>query len=532
MFNFLWKTKALSRRSRLVTMGKRHCPTRYRPTLEVLEERTLLSSIPAIAGPGLNYDPYLPAPAPVLGGGWNSDEVNSGLPTISIDSPYVYNLTAPAKFSITDDYVPGDVYHVFDMGNPILVTTFNGAQTPFAAGGNPAGNAAWSNSSYSHGSVLLGVGAHSLTIEDDGSGAGNNYPAGFWDRLDPAAPVQTQFQNTDILHKLLYAGQQLDVYVSVTNGLETEVQGQEAFYLSTNQNASVQGDTQLAVNGSVSVDLQSGQSLNLPQTPTMLNVVVPNDIQPGTYYLKATFAGNDDPSNNAIAVSPALTTCVDKNGNVSVFTYPNTAQVFDDAVSDVKEGTPDFTAPKTIADVQAFVQGQEGLGGFKAGKYFVYPDNGVPAIGWGSDLADKNGNADLTFKPIIQAYLTNNPTLPFTIGDFLHLNSGAYVDRTTALALFKAGFNRASQDVSRMYGTLNLTFSQQAALIDLDYNVGSSGLAMFGSMNQDLSMNTPFGFACAGLELVNSQRTTMISESRVDQDFFLLTNAPGVAALL
>jgi hypothetical protein len=197
VLTFLWKTNALSRRSRLVTIGKRHCPTRYRPTLEVLEERTLLSSIPAIAGPGINYDPYLPAPAPVLSGGWNSDEVNKGLPTGSVDSPYVYTLTAPATFSITDDFIPGDVYHVFDMGKPILVTTFSGAQTPFAPTGNPfdpAGNAAWSSASYSHGSVLLSVGLHSLTIEDDGSGAGNIYPAGFWDRLDPV-PVHIKLDN-------------------------------------------------------------------------------------------------------------------------------------------------------------------------------------------------------------------------------------------------------------------------------------------------------------------------------------------------
>jgi hypothetical protein len=126
----------------------------------------------------INFDPLLPAPAPILDAGWQYDEI-TGVGTPSSDSPYVYNLAAPAVFTITDDYVVGDVFTVSDFGTTILVTTYLGAMPPF--GGDPSG---WLSASYTKGSVLLAAGSHSLVVVGDGAGG---VPAGFSTRLDSSA---------------------------------------------------------------------------------------------------------------------------------------------------------------------------------------------------------------------------------------------------------------------------------------------------------------------------------------------------------
>jgi len=134
----------------------------------------------------LNYDPALPDPAPVLNAGWNPDEMDNAANNPTNYSPYVYSLTSPAYFSITDDFNVGDTWSVYDNGNPtpILVTTFGNVRTAFGdTPGYPGADLAWTNASgaYSTGQVLLGAGPHSLVVTGDGAGG---VPAGVWDRLD------------------------------------------------------------------------------------------------------------------------------------------------------------------------------------------------------------------------------------------------------------------------------------------------------------------------------------------------------------
>ncbi len=361
-----------------------------------------------------------------------------------------------------------------------------------------------------------------------GNGSISDQESYHWTFTPSGGSVSTEFQNTNVLHKLLYAGQQLATNVSVTNKGGTEANGSEAFYLSKNTSSSVDGDRSLTVNGNVSLDLQGGQSMSLPQIPSVLNVVIPNDIQPGTYYLKAKFVGGDDPTDNTVAVSPALSVCVNSQRQASSFTDPGNATVFDNAVSAVKQGTAQYPNMSSISDIAAFVQSQEGL------RYFPYSDNGVPAIGFGSDLIDKTtGQVNTQFEAIINTYLANNPQLGFTFQDFLD-EKLVYIDKKTAIALFSSYFQTVVQYVETNYS--GLTFNEAAALIDIGYNIGTAGLKKFTSMNADIAMGTPFGFACAGLELVNSIRTSQLSAlgavSRVQKDFYLLTSAPGVADLL
>jgi len=115
--------------------------------------------------------------APVLDGGWFYDQIDLAF-VDSIGSPYVYNLTDPAFFRITDDFVPGDIYYVYDFGAPILTTAlpYAGVPTGFP---NP-GESAWQNPAYSGGEVLLAIGAHQLTIQGNGAGG---LSAGFYTQL-------------------------------------------------------------------------------------------------------------------------------------------------------------------------------------------------------------------------------------------------------------------------------------------------------------------------------------------------------------
>jgi hypothetical protein len=114
------------------------------------------------------------AAAPVLDGGWASDSISAAA-TDSLSSPYVYNLSGGAVFSITDDFVTGDQYKVYDFGVLILTTTAASAIAGQPYGGGVGGPG------YQWGSVSLSAGAHSLTVQGDGAGG---IPAGFYTRLD------------------------------------------------------------------------------------------------------------------------------------------------------------------------------------------------------------------------------------------------------------------------------------------------------------------------------------------------------------
>ncbi len=135
----------------------------------------------ATAAWGANFDPLAIPPAPVLDAGWASDQINLAF-VDSVDSPYVYNLLAPALFRITDDFIMGDVYTVSDFGAPILVTSDWTAQTP-TGWPDPSG---WLTAGYSKGEILLAPGAHFLTVQGDGAGG---LPAGFWTQLSTPVPA-------------------------------------------------------------------------------------------------------------------------------------------------------------------------------------------------------------------------------------------------------------------------------------------------------------------------------------------------------
>ena len=146
----------------------------------------MLAAAGAAQASVLNIDPTAPDPMPTLGVGWVADEISA--PFVPSDaSPYTFTLAASAIFRITDQFVPGDTYFVYNgavtPANLILTTVFNGPQAPLTPVGDPTGEAGWESGDYSHGQITLGPGTYALTVEGDGVGG---TPAGFYTRLDSA----------------------------------------------------------------------------------------------------------------------------------------------------------------------------------------------------------------------------------------------------------------------------------------------------------------------------------------------------------
>jgi hypothetical protein len=138
----------------------------------------------ALAASGLPASALPIAP----GSGWVSDSVSAGT-TPSTNSPITFTITKDAYFSVTDAFVPGDVYQVSNSAPPhTVVGTTSFVSLPFHwvnTGGTF--NSAWANDAvYSKISLLLGPGSYSFNIEDIAAHFG--LPAGFGERLDYAVP--------------------------------------------------------------------------------------------------------------------------------------------------------------------------------------------------------------------------------------------------------------------------------------------------------------------------------------------------------
>ena len=134
-------------------------------------------------------------PSPILNGGWSTtdsdasgytDHVLDVPPALNVGGAYVYALSGPAMFRITDVLVAGDIWTVYDFGVPILTT----AVASFAAGfgDNAEADGDWIDAVHSKGEILLGVGAHSLTVSGNGVGG---LPAHYFARIDSVPEPMT-----------------------------------------------------------------------------------------------------------------------------------------------------------------------------------------------------------------------------------------------------------------------------------------------------------------------------------------------------
>ncbi len=132
----------------------------------------------------LNVDQFAPisprGAGPALNGGWEADEITARF-VDSVRSSYDFVLVEPAYFRVTDAFIVGDNYQIYNGADLIGVTSLNGAQPSIAPIGNPSGDAGWTNGDFQHAEILLNPGTYSLRVQGDGIGG---LPAGFYVRLD------------------------------------------------------------------------------------------------------------------------------------------------------------------------------------------------------------------------------------------------------------------------------------------------------------------------------------------------------------
>jgi len=136
------------------------------------------------------------------GSGWVSDTVFAGT-TPSSNSPVTFTITHDAYLSVTDAFIPGDVYQISNSAPPnTVVGTTSFVSLPFHwvnTGGTF--NSAWADDAvYSKISLLLGPGSYSFNIEDIAASFG--LPAGFGERLDYAVvpePLSVALLGTGLL---------------------------------------------------------------------------------------------------------------------------------------------------------------------------------------------------------------------------------------------------------------------------------------------------------------------------------------------
>src|SRR4051794_29915274 len=114
------------------------------------------------------------------GAGWVDDQINAANAP-STGSAWTFTLTGPGAFRITDQFVSGDIFKLFDGATLLGTSSFNGPQVSLTPIGDAAGDAGWTSEIYSHLSVALAAGSYSLTVTGDCVGG---VPAGFYVRVD------------------------------------------------------------------------------------------------------------------------------------------------------------------------------------------------------------------------------------------------------------------------------------------------------------------------------------------------------------
>lgn len=132
----------------------------------------------------LNFDTdasgYTRGAGPALDGGWEADQIDGAF-VDSQRSSYDFTIGTAAYFRITDQFIVGDTYFIYDGAALIGTTSLNGAQPSILPIGDFSGDAGWTDGRYQHAEILLNPGTYSLRVQGDGVGG---IPAGFYVRLD------------------------------------------------------------------------------------------------------------------------------------------------------------------------------------------------------------------------------------------------------------------------------------------------------------------------------------------------------------
>ena len=106
--------------------------------------------------PSISYADFI-----TVGGGWNSFSW-TGTNTPQVESAFTFSSAGAVAVKVTDAYVSGDRFQLFDNGSLVGTTS----QTNGIAPWTDKPDVAFANSLFSSGIFALGAGAHSLTLVD------------------------------------------------------------------------------------------------------------------------------------------------------------------------------------------------------------------------------------------------------------------------------------------------------------------------------------------------------------------------------
>lgn len=140
-----------------------------------------ITSIAAVAAM-LVMTPAVNATTLILDSGWQ-DDTTDVVSTPSESSPWDFTLTGNGIFSVTDAFLPGDIYTISGSVNGVT-TYYAGSPSDVQSSGFYGGY--WGDASFSKYAVALGAGTYSITITGD---CGAGCPAGLAVRLDSAGAV-------------------------------------------------------------------------------------------------------------------------------------------------------------------------------------------------------------------------------------------------------------------------------------------------------------------------------------------------------
>jgi len=100
------------------------------------------------------------------GSGYQIFTWSGGGTPFNSEGPFTYTAAAPSVVTVTDAFCKGDVFRVYDNGNPIGDTSTVAAAATCPAGGDTTDpNVAVHDTAYSHGHFLVPAGNHAITIQ-------------------------------------------------------------------------------------------------------------------------------------------------------------------------------------------------------------------------------------------------------------------------------------------------------------------------------------------------------------------------------
>jgi hypothetical protein len=145
-------------------------------------------------------DPPLP-----VDGGWTAFNWSEGVGSFNNEGPFTFSTAVPAYVSVTDAYVDGDRFEVFDNGLSLGVTS-----EPVDDGsyGGFSPDCVYLDPRLSSGQFLVGAGDHAITLKIVQAGGGFTYGTGFL-RADSSpfvpgtvAPANDDFDDATIVGAL------------------------------------------------------------------------------------------------------------------------------------------------------------------------------------------------------------------------------------------------------------------------------------------------------------------------------------------